>query len=584
VRKIALFLTRFLLSLACIAAAAPAHAGRIARDLEKQIEADPLSLRWRRVIVQFNSENTDENLLAQLHGGWAFRKLRCVKGAGVVLPQGLIKTLAANVAVKSVSPDRTLHAQWDNGPEASGAAQVWASPGYQGSGVRVAVLDTGVTPSSADWAPSGVSGSRVVAFQDFVNGQTAPYDDNGHGTHVAGIVLGSGNASAGAFRGAAPAAELVAVKVLGQNGSGNASDVIAGIDWCIDNRQVYGIRVLNLSLGHKPEESASTDPLCAAVRRAVQAGIVVVCAAGNHGRDGNGSTRYGGIGNPAIEPSVITVGALNTSGSSARNNDQVCTFSSRGPTYLDHAAKPDLVAPGNRIVSVRAPGSYLDTSFPGNRVTATGASSADYFHLSGTSMAAPHVAGIVGLMLQSNPALQPNTVKALLTYTAQRLTLMGDNGQPLSSGLSQLTQGAGSVNAVAAVQVAGQLNHGAAVGSTWLNGSLAGQSTVAGTTFPWWGGTVWDTQVLSGTNLLAVRQTAWANPVPWSSTTTWSAGVSSADSGVGNDQASWGAQAGWNDPAFWGASGTWGNQFTWGEGPMLAGDAPPITPPVLPPG
>src|SRR5262249_38401915 len=156
----------------------------------------------------------------------------------------------------------------------------------------------------------GSSTSRVVAWQDCVQGGTLPYDDNGHGTHVAGIIAGNGASSNGFFSGLAPAAELVVVKVLDGSGPGTVSNVVAGIDWCVTNKTTLNIRAMNLSLGHDPAESFNTDPLCAAVRRAVRAGITVVCSAGNKGKDLAGTTMYGGISCPGNDPNVITVGAL----------------------------------------------------------------------------------------------------------------------------------------------------------------------------------------------------------------------------------------------------------------------------------
>ncbi|MBM3459369.1 MAG: hypothetical protein FJX77_12670, partial [Armatimonadetes bacterium] len=213
------------------------------------------------------------------------------------------------------------------------------------------------------------------------------YDDNGHGTHVAGIIAGNGAGSFGQFMGMAPEASLIGLKVLDRNGRGNAGDLIDSLYWCVQNKAVFNIRVINLSLGHDAMESHVTDPICVAVRHCVANGIVVVCSAGNKGKDPLGRLRYGGISTPAVEPSALTIGALNTRGTVERSDDLVCTFSSRGPTNVDQFLKPDLLAPGNRIVSLRVPGSYLDTTFPQYRVAAD--NGAPYFSLSGTSMAAP---------------------------------------------------------------------------------------------------------------------------------------------------------------------------------------------------
>jgi subtilisin family serine protease len=174
------------------------------------------------------------------------------------------------------------------------------------------------------------------------------------------------------------------------------------------------------------------------------------------------------------------VGALNTKETAVRSDDTVCTFSSRGPTYLDHLPKPDLVAPGNKILSMSARDGMLELQYPGNVYD----DGNDYFQLSGTSMAAPQVSGVVALMLQGNPRLNPNTVKAVLMYSAQKLALTDALGRPLAPGLSVLTQGAGSVNAVGAVEVARKIDTTRPVGSYWLTAALSQQSAISGQAFP----------------------------------------------------------------------------------------------------
>jgi serine protease AprX len=298
-------------SLGLLAASPAAWAGGIAPDLDALVRANPNSGKSQRVIVRFNRTGIDSSALARSFGGQAVAKLKLINGATFVLPQSMIRALAKHPSIFSVSPDRRVSAQWNEPIKAIGAPTVWSSAGVKGTGIRVAVLDTGVVANTPEWNHSNSSGSRCVAFKDLINNQTQAYDDNGHGTHVAGTVLGSGANSQGEITGAAPDADLVGVKVLEGNGSGSVSTVISGIEWCVQNKQLYNIRVMNLSLGHHPGESYQTDPLCVAARQAVAAGIVVVCAAGNSGKDLDGNIRYGGIHSPGNDPSVITVGALN---------------------------------------------------------------------------------------------------------------------------------------------------------------------------------------------------------------------------------------------------------------------------------
>lgn len=510
------------------AGATPANAGTLAPDLQAQVDAAPLSLRPVRVIVQLSNTGLTGALLALLYGGTYLGQLDLIDGVVLTVPLSVLPALSLNLGVASVSSDLPLSARGDYDAEATGAAQVWAAPGARGTNVRVAVIDSGVNAATSEWSSAG--GTRLVAFKDFVNGRTTPYDDNGHGTHVAGIILGGGVQSQGAVAGTAPGADLVAVKVLGSDGSAWTSTVIRGIDWCVKQRSALNLRVINLSLGHRPTESYRTDPLCKAVRKAVNAGLVVVCSAGNSGKDEAGNLQFGGIDSPANEPSAITVGALNTFGTPGREDDAVCSYSSRGPTVFDGLPKPDLVAPGNRIVSVRAPGSYLDTAYPDNRVRYQATASApEYFELSGTSMAAPQVAGIAALMLQVNPGLAPNAIKAVLMYTAQRLTVTDGAGVPLPFTQSVLSQGAGSVNAVGAVQLALQLNASAPAGSVWCTSPVNPQSSVAGSTFAWTQQVLWGSQWVRGADVLAIRQPRLSGVSGWGDPNQWLGSVSACD-------------------------------------------------------
>ncbi len=206
------------------------------------------------------------------------------------------------------------------------------------------------------------SGQRVVGFVDFVNGRTTPYDDNGHGTHVAGTIAGNGYDSYGARAGIAPEAHLVGLKVLDEHGRGVISDVIAALDWIVANKTAHNIRVVNLSVGAAVTESYHTDPLTLAAKRAVDAGIVVVAAAGNLGKNAQGATQYGAITAPGNAPWVLTVGASSHQGTVTRLDDVMASYSSRGPTAVDFEAKPDLVAPGTGIVSLSDPTSTFYTT------------------------------------------------------------------------------------------------------------------------------------------------------------------------------------------------------------------------------
>jgi hypothetical protein len=289
-----------------------------------------------------------------------------------------------------------------------------------------------------------VNGQRVAAFVDFVNGRTAAYDDHGHGSHVGGIIAGNGLLTAGARAGIAPSAHLVGLKVLDDRGAGYISNVIAAMDWIVANHATYNIRVVNLSVGAAVTESYTTDPLTLAAKRVVDLGVVVVTAAGNLGRNPTtGATVYGTITAPGNAPWVLTVGAYSHQGTTARGDDKMGGYSSRGPTAHDFLAKPDVVATGTGIVSLAIPGSTLYTTKSGYLLKGSLLSATKpYLSLTGTSMASPIVAGAVALMLEANPSLTPNLVKAVIQYTSQ------------DYGYDSLSQGAGFLNVKGAVDLA----------------------------------------------------------------------------------------------------------------------------------
>jgi serine protease AprX len=278
------------------------------------------------------------------------------------------------------------------------------SQGTTGRGVTVAVLDSGVAADPDLVQPT----NRILASVNFADERLVS-DPGGHGTHVAGIVAGNGGRSDGKFVGIAPEANIVDVRVLGKNGSGRISSVVRGIEWVLAHRTAYNIRVLNLSFGAPTPASYRTDPMSAAIEIAWRRGLVVVVAAGNGGpgRDT--------VATPGIDPYAITVGASDDKGTITPGDDTLAPFSSWGTA--DSNAKPDLVAPGRRIVSLRVQGSALDLLFPDRVVVAPNGST--YLRLSGTSMATPVVAGAVALLLQRRPNLSPDQVKALLVGTTQ---------------------------------------------------------------------------------------------------------------------------------------------------------------------
>ena len=396
-----------------------------------------------RVIVQ-----GDEAALSGLKGRLRGLLRREVAGGlALELTQQQFEAMSKDEALSHISGDLPVMSDMGLTTRITKATDVWAgtsggllglggTAGYNGSGIGVAILDSGIAAHSA-------LGTRVVARTNQVTWEPAIAGDAfGHGTHVAGAVAGANTKYTTAYAGgSAPGAKLIDVRVLGAQGAGLTSDVIAGIDWVIANKAQYNIRVIALALGHAVVEPSTTDPLCLAVARATTAGIVVVASAGNYGLTSTGAPVLGGITSPGNSPFALTVGALDTMGTLDRGDDRVADYSSRGPTRYEWAVKPDVVAPGTRIVSLEAPNSYLSTTYPQWHITGSGSNG--YMKLSGSSMATGVVAGGVALLLQSNPALTPAQAKAAIQAGA---TFVEDGG--LIGG------GTGSVNFAASVKIA----------------------------------------------------------------------------------------------------------------------------------
>jgi serine protease AprX len=390
-----------------------------------------------RVIVQ--GEDAHLKSLGHRLGRGVRRRLSSALAADVT-PQDL-RTLIAEGRAAHISGDAPVVADMTITNKVTRANEVWqsstgllglfSSSGSSGRGIGVAVIDSGIADHTA-------LDGRIVARVNFVSFEpNVTGDPFGHGTHVAGSIGGSAAAAARVTNtyagGSAPEVNFIDVRVLGSTGVGYTSDVIAGIDWTIENKNVLDIRIINLSLGHPVAEPAATDPLCRAVARAVQAGIVVVVSAGNYGRAANGAPVLGGITSPGNSPFAITVGALDTAGTVDRSDDRVAPYSSRGPTKYDFAVKPDVVAPGSGLVSLESQRSYISTKYPQFHVAGRGSNA--YMRLSGTSMASGVVSGGVALLLDANPNLTPAQVKIALQASARFMPEEGLIGA-----------GAGSVN------------------------------------------------------------------------------------------------------------------------------------------
>ncbi len=297
-----------------------------------------------------------------------------------------------------------------------GIERVW-NQGFTGKGQTIAVIDSGIHPHP------DLEG-KIVGWVDLKDGKTEPFDTFGHGTHVAGVAAGTGARSAGAVKGIAPDADLVGVRIT------SVAEAIKGIQWVIDNKEKYNISVINMSLGDFAARSYKDDPWAQAAEKAIEAGLVVVVAAGNDGPS------EGSVSTPGIHPDMITVGALDDHQTLDRGDDTVADFSSRGPTSVDSLTKPDLLAPGVGVFGPLAPGATLD-------VPELPHIGKDYFAISGTSMATPMVAGLAADLKQANPRLTHHDIKQILVQSADLYLNDGAN-----------VQGAGLVDAEEALELA----------------------------------------------------------------------------------------------------------------------------------
>ncbi len=515
--------------------------------------------------IQVIIEGTDlaaANAAVHEVGGRVVAVIDIINAVVARIPQTAQQNLAQTPGVVRVTLDRDVAAASQGKMpnvefvKTIGVDEVWAA-GNLGAGVTIAFLDSGLDTTFADLKHS-TSGNtqRVLAYYDVASNRVftppqlnrAPGDPNGHGSHVAGIAANRFFESQDAeFRGVAPAANLVAVRVLNETGAGSYADVLKGLNWIVQNKDVYNIRVLNISMYAVPVAPYWADPYNRAVMAAWQAGIVVVASAGNTGPSPMS------IGVPGNTPYVITVGAF-TDGRTPLDygDDYMPPFSAAGPT-LDAFVKPDVIAPGAHVESLMRNNSYLSRQYPDRRLNG------HYFEMSGTSMSTAAVSGIVALVLSENPNLTPDQIKFRLMQTA-RPQFSEATGK---AAYSIWQQGAGRVWAADAVyaDVTGSANQGMDIAAD-LAGTIhyqgmttfdaeTGEFKLIGAGFQSWadGYTTWS----GGYQSWADGYQSWADGA-----TNWSSGFTSWADGF----TSWADITSWTD-----GFTSWADGFTsWADG------------------
>ncbi|PYR39002.1 MAG: hypothetical protein DMF93_15040 [Acidobacteria bacterium] len=485
--------------------AAAGRKARLSADLADHLNAGSQAIR---VIVHGSRDEVDA--LAARYNLVVGRYM--TSGAVLLVNAGQLAALRDDGGVDHLSGDIRIKSSVEAATvEAVGANQAWAGsdgvPGVTGRGVTVAVIDSGIDTSHKAF------GKRVIFSKDFT-GHDDPTDHYGHGTHVAANIAGEGAIESG-YRGIAPGASLLNLRVLGDDGSGDMSDVIEAIDWTVEHRREFNVRVINLSLGAPVLQPYRDDPLCEAVERAVRAGITVVA----------------------------------THATADRSDDTVAAYSSKGPTRYDLIVKPDLAAPGSHIVSAEAGDSLLATKYADHHISGGGLTAA--MQLSGTSMAAGVISGAVALLVDEHERLKPAEAKAILQVTSTFVRNVG-----------LLGAGAGSANITAAVQFRGPAKS-TAINST--AGCLAFASLIGGSA------------ILNASGDISIRVTErsdyWIRnaTIVWGSTTTdtsaativWGTRGASGSTivwGSSGDTIVWGSGNG--DTIIWGTD--FGDTIVWG--------------------
>jgi serine protease AprX len=505
----------------------------ISSDLREAMQAAKSPNDRLDVILQAGDVNDEQlNAFLKRHGGLVNERMAEVSAMNVRIPVKSIEGLARSGMADFMSPNVELrmlgHITATTGADLvrnqTCLLGLICSSSFNGAGITIAVLDSGMDTGHRAFK-NGVKYSK-----DFTTESLSSSDPFGHGTHVASTAAGTSTRDGSSYDGVAPGASIINLRVLNSQGTGSSAVLLNALNWFLTpadptkalsssnplNKDKYGIRVVNMSLGAPAINSYKNDPICRAARALVDAGLVVVAAAGNNGKDANGNKVYGQIHSPGNEPSVITVGATNTLGTTARNDDGVASYSSRGPTrsYVtdangvkdyDNIVKPEIVAPGNKLIFAESDmgnnNNLLVTLHPELDSGLTDDDNKKLMYLSGTSMATPIVAGAAALLLQVNPKLTPNMVKAILMWTAQPL-----------AGFNMLEQGAGQVNVEGAFRLAKvvrtDLTNSTPTGSPFLttNTPPTPQTTIGNKTFTWSQGLITKYSYLTGTNLIMKYQ------------------------------------------------------------------------------
>ena len=523
------------------------RAGRskVSSDLGDKKGGDKKGSDKAEVIIQLQDKPTGQlNALLNRNGVHVNGRFDNLNMLAVELPLDVIEELATLTEVSYISSDREVvslggHLSTTTGADAVRLQMTASGTAYtlDGKGIGIAFLDSGIYSAHKSFT------GRYAGGKDYT-GENRTDDPYGHGTHVMGIAAGGTDVLKGRYAGIAPGATIYNFRVLNSQGTGRVSGVLAALNDLLLYHANYNIRVVNMSLGMPAIDSYKDDPICKAVRSLVDAGVVVVAAAGNDGRGENGGKTYGLIHAPGNEPSALTVGASNTYGTIDRSDDGMTTYSSRGPTrsfwtdevgikHYDNLIKPDVVAPGNKIISAEAVSNYIVKKDPSLDAGVSKFDNQKMMRLNGTSMATPVVAGAAALMLQVNPKLTPNMIKAILMYTAQPL-----------AGANMFEQGAGQINIEGAVRLAKtvrtDLTASTTVGSEFLTTAqppqpvttLPYQNSLGGisyTSFPWAQGIIADRTYATGTSLITKYQGIYGTGVIFGDGVMFSDGVLVSD-------------------------------------------------------